>query len=235
MTRHGFAIALVLVLCAVSRNAGAQNADNEKKSREHVEQAEMYMKAKVYDLAIEEYKKGYELVPRAHGFLFNIGLAYEQMGDKEKAIAAFEQYVQLLPKGSKAPEARARMVALRRALEEEKAQQQQAATDPGNTQTAVTDSRLPPPSSGADLSGQSPGRTITQPDGIVNNTPGPVDTPAKSGRSWARIALGASLIAAGVLADRVPARSRNGELEALDFLPVGLYGLGTMFVIQGAF
>lgn len=234
MTRYGFAIAFVLLLCFFSTSARAQNAENEKKSREHLEQAEMYMKAKVYDLAVEEYRKGYELVPQAHGFLFNIGLAYEQMGEKEKAIAAFEQYIELMPRGSKSAEARARTVALKRALEMER-QAPPPATDPDSTSSNPVDTRVPQNGSGSGAgTGQSPGNTGTSPD-LGTTSPGIVDGPQKSGRSWARIGLGTALIVAGLIADQAPESSGNGELDALDFLPVGLYGLGTMFVLQGTF
>ena len=37
---------------------------------------------------------------------------------------------------------------------------------------------------------------------------------------------GAALVGAGVAVDFVPASGRNGQLDALDFVPLGLYVLG---------
>jgi len=54
-------------------------------------------------------------------------------------------------------------------------------------------------------------------------------------RAWTWIALGAATIAAGVAADTVPGSARDGTLSATDFVPLGLYGVGAVFVFAGVF
>jgi tetratricopeptide (TPR) repeat protein len=107
---------VLLVIVATSALAD----DARKKAQKHFEQAEAYMKVDVYDKAIDEYRAAYALVPDAHGFLFNIGLAAEKMGNAALAIESYHAYLDRDPKGMKITEARARVTALeRRAKPEE--------------------------------------------------------------------------------------------------------------------
>ena len=230
--RQGVFLLVLLGLLAIPAVVGAQKQSDEEEAREHYNQAEMYMKAGVYDLAITEYRKGYKLTPNAHGFLFNIGLAYEKMGDKTKAVESFEQYLEKEPKGKKAAEARARAVALRRAMESE----QKAGDDKGRPDRGDA-SNKPPGEDG----GKKPDKRVADGsqidlrpsnDGFEER---PIsDTPAK-GRSWTLITVGVAFIAAGLVADLSPDSGTNGKVDAVDFLPVGLYGLGALLLYRGVF
>lgn len=216
---------MIVVFLALPATAFGQ--DKTEKAREHFKQAEMYMKAEVYDLAVKEYRKGYKLAPESHGFLFNIALAYQKMGRKDKALAAFEKYLERDPDGKKSAEARARAVALRRAIEadekaaekdrERRQERDEEAEDPGPDERVADRT--------TDLLTEDGLRDDEGADGIE----------PESGRSWRMIALGAAIIAAGVAADLSPDSSSNDQLDALDFLPVGLYGVGALLVYRGAF
>ncbi|MCG8420046.1 MAG: tetratricopeptide repeat protein [Proteobacteria bacterium] len=252
MIKHSFPIALLVVLLPAV--GAAEDRGEAKKAREHYQQAEMYMKAKVYDLAVTEYRKGYELAPQAHGFLFNIGLAYERMGDNENALAAFEKYLQRVPRGKKTAEARARSVALRRAIaaaqkntpaQNERGSKKtvskrkdRAGIGPDRAQNndrATTDDR-----DKSDRTKNKKLRAADQTDmGRIDrgrSGPEPSDPPvATRRRSWTLIAIGAALIAAGVVADVGPDSSSNDELDTMDFVPVGLYGAGALLMFRGTF
>ncbi len=80
-----------------------------------MQQAAAYLKAKAYDKVVEEYQAAYQLVPKP-GFLFNIGLTYEQAGEKQKALDQYRRYLKLAPNGKASIEARARVTALEREL-----------------------------------------------------------------------------------------------------------------------
>jgi hypothetical protein len=43
------------------------------------------------------------------------------------------------------------------------------------------------------------------------------------------------VVAGGVLADVLPDSGENGEWDATDFVPVGLYAAGGFFVYKGVF
>ena len=47
------------------------------------------------------------------------------------------------------------------------------------------------------------------------------------------LSAGAALAAGGVVVDTVPGSSSNGDLDAVDFVPVGLYALGAVAVVLG--
>lgn len=55
------------------------------------------------------------------------------------------------------------------------------------------------------------------------------------GIRWGWLAAGAAVVAGGVLADVLPDSGDNGEWDATDFVPVGLYAAGGFFVYKGVF
>lgn len=57
----------------------------------------------------------------------------------------------------------------------------------------------------------------------------------KSGLDWHWLAIGAAAVAAGLVSDLAPSNAKNGELDGSDFIPVGLYGVGGLFLIAGVF
>ena len=93
------------------------------KAKAHYEQGEAYFKAGTFDRSVAEYKAAYALVPRS-GLLFNIGLSLEMDGKHAEAVAVYQQYVDADQNGAKVTEARARMEALGRKLEEVRARAQ---------------------------------------------------------------------------------------------------------------
>ncbi len=72
--------------------------------------------------------------------------------------------------------------------------------------------------------------------GLVDPTAGVAEKKQKKGGiAWHWLAIGAAAIAAGVVADVAPSNASNGELDGTDFFPVGLYGVGGLFLIAGVF
>jgi tetratricopeptide (TPR) repeat protein len=74
-----------------------------------------------------------------------------------------------------------------------------------------------------------PGVGLTQPVAGVEKKK------KKGGLDWHWVAVGAALIAAGVIGDTAPSNASNGELDGTDFIPVGCYGVGGLFLIAGFF
>ncbi len=66
--------------------------------------------------------------------------------------------------------------------------------------------------------------------------PSPSERPRRAeGVSWIQVAIGAALLGGGLALDVIPESGKNGALDALDFVPAGLYAAGTIFVVKGVF
>jgi tetratricopeptide (TPR) repeat protein len=83
-------------------------------------QGEAYFKAGAFDLAAAEYEAAYAAVAEP-GLLFNIGLAWENHGDRAAAIAYYDRYLAAVSTGGRSAEARARRDVLVRAVDEARA------------------------------------------------------------------------------------------------------------------
>lgn len=111
------ALVLGIVVAPVAADSKTERA------RKHFRQGEAYRKAKAFDLAVAEYEAAYAQVPKA-GFLFNVGLVYEEAGEARKAVAYYRRFLEAAGEDDAAAgEARARMAALERtiAAEDERA------------------------------------------------------------------------------------------------------------------
>lgn len=94
-------------------------ADARERADEHHEQATAFYRVEAYEEAIEEWKESYELHPNPSR-LFNIGRAYEELGEYQDAVEYYRRYMSDDPDGDAVSEARARSVRLERELERER-------------------------------------------------------------------------------------------------------------------
>ena len=254
-------IVVVAVALSVPAIAGAQSKQVKAKARQHSNQGEMYMQAGVYDLAIKEYQVAYKLVPKAHGFLFNIGLAYEKWDKKPEALAAYKQFLNKAPKHSKAAETSARMIALERKIAAEKeaagrriaeeaarrraaqmaaaettaaerAAKEQAARDKAARDKAARD-KAARDKAARDKAAQD--QAAPERAVTTQSAPGQKRSKKKKQLSWGWVAAGTAVVLGGVFMDWGPPDARDGELDGTDFIPVALYGVGGFFLYKGVF
>ncbi len=108
---------------AVAGAPGVSQADDRQRADEHHEQASAFFRVEAYEDAIEEWKASYDLYPNPNR-LFNIGRAYEELGDKDEAVRYYREYVEEDPRGQAVSEANARAVSLERQLESQRAEQE---------------------------------------------------------------------------------------------------------------
>ncbi len=310
-------IAAVLSALLLPGSALAQSEAAKQQARAHMQQAAAYLKAKAYDKVVEEYQAAYQLVPKP-GFLFNIGLTYEQAGEKQKALAQYRWYLKLEPNGKASTEARARVTALERELaaEAETAAEAERAKAEAEKRRVVAESHVtaanqhreakewakareqltaafrehpepdyvyqlaevyrleedlpkavveyeryrelaptgprgaealekiaalkrelalaPPPETDKPTPPVAPTAQPVAPS-PQPPTPSPDAAEEEDGIGWWWVGIGAAVIALGVVADHAPSEATNGELDGLDFLPLGLYGVGGTFMAIGVF
>jgi TPR repeat protein len=105
---------LVIVVFAMPPVA-ADTASDDRLAAAHFRQGEAYKNVKLYDDAIDEYRKAYALAPRAL-LLYNIAATYDVAEDKGHALEYFRKYLEAEPNGRQAQAARVRAAELTRDL-----------------------------------------------------------------------------------------------------------------------
>jgi len=90
-------------------------------AKAHFRQGKAFYEAGVYGDAIASYEKAYALAPLPE-LLFNIGQAHRMAGDKVKAIASYERYLEAAAEGSLAEEARGHVAMLKSRIQLEEAE-----------------------------------------------------------------------------------------------------------------
>ncbi len=106
------------VSAAVAQPKSPPTADAIKKAQEHDTKGEEFRKFGNFPEAIREYLAGYELTG-APEFLFNVGQAYREKGDKRLAVAYYKKYLALDAKGEGALFATSHIELLEKEIREE--------------------------------------------------------------------------------------------------------------------
>jgi tetratricopeptide (TPR) repeat protein len=235
------AAALVLVGALLGDRAAAQPA---QKSELEEQAAELYKRGRAYydtgdyEKALAQFTAAQALAPRP---LLNYHLArtHQGLGNKVKALQLFQTFVAEEPDNKAADDARTQIASLAAEI---------AASKPG------TDPVGPGPgpvTSGDPKTAISTGEPVTDPvldpaagngaDPAAGALERPADPPRETPRTSSRrnrmlwLAAGVAALAAGVALDTLPGSADNGEVDGLDFAPVGLYGLGVTGLVLGVF
>lgn len=122
---------LAALLLARTAPAGAQEdppqeeaaADRDAEARGLFEAGRAAFDGGRFEEALRYFERSYELSQR-HELLFNIGHSAQLLGWYERAIEAFEAYLDLLPEGSMRARVEARLAALRQQLAADRAQEE---------------------------------------------------------------------------------------------------------------
>jgi tetratricopeptide (TPR) repeat protein len=107
-------VAVILSVTLAATVAFAQHgptAQQRKAAKAHFEQGRAFYESGAWTDAVREYEQAFALVPLPE-LLFNIGQAWRMQGDKAKAIDAYRRYLDRLPDGPLAEEARNHVTAL---------------------------------------------------------------------------------------------------------------------------
>lgn len=91
-----FEVAAIVCVALLGTTTAIAGEREKKKAKTHAKNAAKLFEAQSYDLALAEFEKAYELYPVA-GLLFNMGQCNLFLGEHEKAIQLFEQFLSEKP------------------------------------------------------------------------------------------------------------------------------------------
>ncbi|MBI5482743.1 MAG: tetratricopeptide repeat protein [Deltaproteobacteria bacterium] len=114
-------VALALLAAAPALAQKPPTPQQKKAAKAHFQQGKAFYEAGAWDDAIREYQKAHDLVPLPD-LMFNIGQAWRMKGDKAKALEAYQKYLDRLPDGPLADEARNHVASLKLKMQVEEAE-----------------------------------------------------------------------------------------------------------------
>jgi tetratricopeptide (TPR) repeat protein len=107
---------LAILLVMLLSGAAFAQQNNQKVAEQHFNAAQKAYSAGEYGKSVQEFLAAYQAFP-ANPLLFNIGQAYRLSGDKEKALAYYEKYVEFEPGGAQIAEAKQHIKELKEEVE----------------------------------------------------------------------------------------------------------------------
>jgi tetratricopeptide (TPR) repeat protein len=147
-------IALVLATLLVPTAASAQTTASEvapdmsladREAHARFESGRLAMESGRYEEALADFTRSYELSGRGI-ILFNIGLVHDRLRRDGEALDAFERYLEAVPDAPNREEVWARVLVLRRAMEQRQAAPQPSASMPmTETDTVAATASTPAP------------------------------------------------------------------------------------------
>ena len=227
----GLALVLVAVAAGAPPPAAAQGkmSSSRKRARQHYQKAKAFQEAGRYVEAIAEYEKAHDSVPDP-AFLYNVARCLHLAGERERAIAKYEEYLDEKSTGEIAEEAKSFAAELRAELiAEREAAEEKAASEAADRQRA----RELAPDRAVDRDREDDAGEGSSVD-LAREEERPASRRSTASRVGG-IAGGAALIGGGVLLDTLPDSGHNGTFEATDLVPVGLYLVGVAAVAIGIF
>ncbi len=114
-----FALALLLALGGV---ASAQTNPEKELARKRYKVGEQLYDIGQYEKALVEFEEAYRLYPLP-AMLYNIARAHEVLGNLQKAIGNYQEFLAKLPDSPHAPTVKGRVKSLRQRLDKKKAAQ----------------------------------------------------------------------------------------------------------------
>lgn len=117
------AMALSLGGTAIAQEAASQPNDDGVPGADEIGRAEFLRGRRAYDsgdyeTALDAFQRALELTSRPTLY-YNVGLALDRLRRDADALAAYERYLELVEESNERPTVEARVLALRRALEED--------------------------------------------------------------------------------------------------------------------
>ena len=149
MNLRGFLVCISIFigsLTASPRHAWAVDEATEQ-ARKHYQEAQKQFDLGMWDEAIREFTKAYELRPDPT-FLYNMAQAYRRSGNARRAIDLYKNYLIKVPRSPQRAEVEERIQNLQRQVDDEEREAKRAAPAPPTPPTPPTPSLIPEPAQG---------------------------------------------------------------------------------------
>ena len=172
MNLRGLLVALSLVLGSLVFSPPRALAEDEatQQARKHYQEAQKQFDLGMWDVAIAEFSKAYELRPDPT-FLFNMAQAYRRAGNARRAIDLYKNYLIKVPKSPQRAEVEDRIQNLQKQLDEEERNAKRVAPAQQPSPTVPAPSLTPEPAS-------PPGEPVAPPPLGAASSPVATPTPA---------------------------------------------------------
>lgn len=120
MNLRGFFVCIAIFVGSVAASPRHAFADDEatEQARRHYQEAQKQFDLGMWDAAVSEFTKAYELRPDPN-FLYNMAQAYRRGGNVRRAIDLYKNYLIKVPKSSQRAEVEERIQSLQRQLDDE--------------------------------------------------------------------------------------------------------------------
>ena len=148
---RGFFVCMFLLVGSVTASERRAFADDEatEQARRHYQEAQKQFDLGMWDTAVVEFTKAYELRPDPN-FLYNMAQAYRRGGNLRRAIDLYKNYLIKVPKSPQRAEVEERIQSLQRQLDEEEREAKRTAPPLAPIATpelakGAGDSLAPPP------------------------------------------------------------------------------------------
>lgn len=131
MNLRGFVLCISIIFGSMTASSQDVFADDEatEQARMHYQEAQKQFDLGLWDAAIVEFTKAYELRPDPN-FLYNMAQAYRRGGNARRAIDLYKNYLIKVPKSPQRAEVEERIQTLQRQLDNEEREAKRTAPPP---------------------------------------------------------------------------------------------------------
>jgi hypothetical protein len=231
---RGFLLCIFIIVGSMTASPRDVWADHEatEQARMHYQEAQKQFDLGMWDAAIAEFSKAYELRPDPN-FLYNMAQAYRRSGNARRAIDLYKNYLIKVPKSPQRTEVEERIQSLQKQLDEEEREAKRAAPPPLAPMVTPEPARsasepLTPPEVAPTSAGDVPASGDAKAAASAPASPGPAATEAPEVVGSAPQPAKAATLPAETVGETLPAQKSGSRPLRIAGIVTGAAGLAAI-------